>query len=58
MRLNRMLQMVETKEVQERRGVNKEIWELQRELEERKDCVLDVSGEECVVQGRISGIPF
>ena len=53
---NGMLQMVEPEEVQERRGVNKEIWELQRE--ERKDCVLDVSGEECVDQGLISCIPF
>ena len=44
--------MVETEEVQERRGVNNKIWELRRELEERRDCcVLDISGEECVVQG-------
>lgn len=34
MRLDRMLQMVETEEVQERRGFNKEIWELQREKSE------------------------
>lgn len=34
MRLNRMLQMVETEEVQQRRGVNNKIWELQREKSE------------------------
>lgn len=42
MKLNGMLQMVETEEVQERRGVNKEIWELQREKSEKTVCWMSV----------------
>lgn len=56
MRLDRMLQMVETEEVQERRGFNKEIWELQREKSE-ESAVSWMSVEKNVsFKGLISGI--